>query len=81
MIPAAAGKLDQGGAMYVLFEGNNQIGSSLPTEKRVWEAALIEGLVTDVPVANETGGQIPPEGYYVAQVEDEFDPRPDFESS
>lgn len=29
--------------MYALFEGDKQIGSSLPTEKEVWEAALIEG--------------------------------------
>jgi len=41
-----------------LFEGNRQVGSPFLTEKEVWEAALIEGLVTDVPVADEEGGQI-----------------------
>ena len=64
--------------MYALFEGNKQIGSPFPTEKEVWEAALIEGLVTDVPVADEMGGQILPKGYHVAEVGDEFDPRPDW---
>ncbi|MCP4615362.1 MAG: hypothetical protein GY844_02885 [Bradyrhizobium sp.] len=64
--------------MYALFEGNKQIGSPLPTEKEVWESALIEGLVTDVPVADEAGGQILPQGCHVAEVGDQFDPRPDW---
>ena len=46
--------------MYALFEGDKQIGSAFPTEKQVWEAALIEGLVMDVPVADEEGGQVIP---------------------
>jgi hypothetical protein len=62
--------------MYALFDGKKQIGSPFRTEKEVWEAALIEGLVTDVPVADEAGGQILPKGYHVAWVGDEFDPRP-----
>jgi len=57
--------------MYALFEGKKQIGSAFPTEKEVWEAALIEGLVTDVPVADEAGGQILPAGYHVAKVDDD----------
>jgi hypothetical protein len=55
--------------MYALFEGDKQIGSAFPTEKEVWEAALIEGLVTDVPVADEEGGHVIPAGYHVAKVE------------
>jgi len=55
--------------MYALFEGDRQIGSPLPTEKEVWEAALIEGLVTDVPVSDEAGGQVLPRGYHVAKVD------------
>jgi hypothetical protein len=62
--------------MYALFEGEKQIGSPFPTEKEVWEAALIEGLVTDVPVADEAGGQILPAGYHVAQVDDVPGPQP-----
>jgi len=54
--------------MYALFEGKHQIGSPFPTEKEVWEAALIEGLVTDVPVADEGGGQVLPRGYHVERV-------------
>lgn len=33
--------------MYALFEGERQISNPFATEKEVWEAALIEGLVTD----------------------------------
>jgi hypothetical protein len=60
--------------MYALFEGNRQIGPPFPTEKEVWEAALIEGLVTDVPVADEEGGRLLPDGYRVASV-DKLEPR------
>ena len=42
--------------MYALFEGDRQIGDPFPSEKEVWEAALFEGLVTDVQVADEEGG-------------------------
>ena len=55
-------------SMYALFERDKQIGNAFPTEKEVWEAALIEGLVTDVPVADEEGGQVVPAGYHVAKV-------------
>jgi hypothetical protein len=54
--------------MYALFEGDRQIGKPFATEKEVWEAALIEGLVTDVPVADEEGGRLLPAGYHVQQV-------------
>src|SRR5690242_13203853 len=52
-----------GGPMYALFQGKTQLGGSFATEKEVWEAALIDGLVADVPVADEEGGQILPRGY------------------
>ena len=64
--------------MYALFEGNKQVGSPFPTEKEVWEAALIEGLVIDVPVADEEGGHILPAGYHVERIEEAFAPRPDW---
>jgi hypothetical protein len=54
--------------MYALFEGDRQIGKPFATEKEVWEAALIEGLITDVPVADEEGGRLLPAGYHVQQV-------------
>jgi|GEM_PF-6150930 len=53
--------------MYALFEGDRQIGNPFATEKEVWEAALIEGFVTDVPVADEDGGRLLPAGYHVQQ--------------
>ena len=56
--------------MYALFEGNRQIGSPFLIEKEVWEAALIEGLVTDIPVADEESGQIIPARYHVKRVPD-----------
>jgi hypothetical protein len=56
--------------MYALFEGDRQIGNPFPTEKEVWEAALLEGLVTDVPVADEKSGQVVPVGYHVEHVAD-----------
>jgi len=56
--------------MYALFEGDKQIGNPFPTEKEVWEAALIEGLVTDVPVADEESGQVIPAGYHVEHIAD-----------
>jgi hypothetical protein len=62
--------------MYALFDGRTQIGSPFPTEKEVWEAALIEGLVMDVPVADEAGGQILPAGYHVEQIEQVHDAKP-----
>lgn len=60
--------------MYALFEGERQIGNPFATEKEVWEAALIKGLVTDVPVADEEGGQFLPAGYHVQRVDDQSSP-------
>ncbi|SFH70143.1 hypothetical protein [Bradyrhizobium sp. Gha] len=61
--------------MYALFEGERQIGDPFATEKEVWEAALIEGLVTDVPVADEEGGRLVPAGYHVRPVHKGARPR------
>jgi hypothetical protein len=65
--------------MYAFLKGERQIGCPFPTEKGVWEAAPIEGLVTDVPVADEKGGQIPPSGYHVQRVEEMCEPARDWE--
>lgn len=64
--------------MYALFEGNKQIGDPFPTEKEVWEAALIEGLVTDVPVADEEGDRLLPSGYHVERLDEACEPWPDW---
>ena len=49
-------ELCQGGFVYALFKGKTQIAGTFPAEKDVWETALVEDLVTDVPVADEEGG-------------------------
>jgi hypothetical protein len=63
--------------MYALFQGDKQIGRP-PPDRKVWEAAPVEGLITDVPVADEAGGQVLPQGYHVAEVADEFAPLPNW---
>ena len=62
-----------GGSMYAFFEGERQIGNPFATKKEVWEAALIEGLVTDVP--DEAGGRHLPAGYHVQRVDERSRPR------
>jgi hypothetical protein len=47
---------------YALFDGDRQIGENLPTEAAVWKRALECGLISDLPVADETGGQVLPSG-------------------
>jgi hypothetical protein len=53
---------------YALFDSDRQIGPSLPTEAAVWKQALTAGLISDVPVADEAGGQVLPIGYHVQEV-------------
>jgi hypothetical protein len=48
--------------MYALFDGQKQIGQPFPTEMEVWEHAVKEGLVEDIPVADEAGGPGPAQG-------------------
>jgi hypothetical protein len=54
--------------MYALFDGEKQIGKPFPTEMEAWENAIKEGLVKDIPVSDEAGGQVLPEGYHVAKI-------------
>ncbi len=55
--------------MYALFKDHTQIGGAFLTEKEVWEAALIDGFVIDVPIPDDED-RIIPAGYHVAIVED-----------
>ena len=64
--------------MYALFDDDTQIGQPFPTEIEVWENALKDGLVKDIPVADEAGGQVLPKGYHLAKIEEQFDARPDW---
>jgi hypothetical protein len=63
--------------MYALFCDKTQLGRIYPSEKEAWEAALMDGFVTDIPVADEAGGQVLPVGYHVQQVAEQYDPQPD----
>src|SRR5690242_18854012 len=68
------GVLREEAPMYALFEGKKQIGSAFATEKEAWEAALIEGLVTDVPATDEPGGYILPGEYHVEGLRNSGEP-------
>ena len=53
---------------YALFNGDKQIGPDLPTEPEVWKHALDDRLISDVPVADEAGGQVLPARYHVKEI-------------
>ena len=46
----------------------------------MWKQALKSGLITDIPVADENGGQVLPAGYHLEKVstEQECEPLPDW---
>jgi hypothetical protein len=50
----------------------------MPTELEVWKQALEAGLISDLPVADEEGGQVLPPGFHVRLVDEAFDPRSDW---
>jgi hypothetical protein len=56
---------------YALFDGDRQIGPDLPTEADVWKQALQAGLISDIPVAGEAGGQVLPAGYHVKEIREQ----------
>jgi len=53
------------------FDCDKQVGESLPTEADVWKQALEAGLISDLPIADEAGGQVLPVGYHVKEVREE----------
>lgn len=63
---------------YALFDGDRRIGESALTELEVWKAALRAGLVSDLPVADEQGGQVLPRGLHVKRLDEDFAPRPEW---
>ena len=65
---------------YALFDRERQIGAAFPTEGDVWKQALRSGLIHDIPVADEAGGQVLPAGYHVEKIsaEQECDPLPEW---
>jgi hypothetical protein len=53
---------------YALFNDDKQIGPGLPSEPEVWKHALDDGLISDIPVADEAGGQVLPARYHVKEI-------------
>ena len=56
---------------YALFDHDKQIGESLPTEAAVWKQALERGLISDLPVADESGERVIPSGYHVQELREQ----------
>ena len=63
---------------YALFDHDERIGEPMPTEFEAWKQALEAGLISDLPVADEEGGQVLPSGFHTRQIDELFDPRPDW---
>jgi len=63
---------------YALFDHDKRVGEPMPTELEAWKQALEAGLISDLPVADEEGGQVLPPGFHVRQLDESFAPRPDW---
>ncbi len=61
---------------YALFDRDERVGEPMATELEVWQQVLEAGLISDLPVAGEEGGQVLPPGYQVRQVDEAFDLQP-----
>ena len=53
---------------YALFDCDQKVGETLPTIKEVWQQALEAGLISDIPVSDEEGGQVLTVGYHIKEV-------------
>ncbi|EAQ36868.1 hypothetical protein NB311A_06958 [Nitrobacter sp. Nb-311A] len=60
--------------LYALFDHDRRIGESAATELDAWKKALQAGLISDIPVADEQGGQVLPPGLHVKQVDEDCRP-------
>lgn len=60
---------------YALFDHNERIGDAASSELEAWRKALDLGLISDIPVADEQGGQVLPRGLHVKRLAEDFDPR------
>jgi hypothetical protein len=56
---------------YALFDRDRQIGQNLPSEVEVWQQALDSRLISDAPVAGETGGRALYAIYHVKEIREE----------
>ena len=71
--------------MYALFKGTTQIAGAFPTEGECLKAALAEGLISEVQMAqmaDKSGAQVPPQilpgNYHVERLQEPYDPQPDW---
>jgi hypothetical protein len=60
--------------LYALFDQDKCIGESATTELGAWQNALRAGVISDIPVADEQGGQILPPGLRVKRVDENCRP-------
>lgn len=64
--------------MFALFRGTTQIAGTFPSESECLKAALAEGLISEVPVADESGARVLPADYHIGRVQEPYDPQPDW---
>jgi hypothetical protein len=69
--------------MHALFRGTTRITGTFPSARECLKAALAEGLISEVQIsemqlADKSGAQIPPSGYHIDQVQEPYDPQPDW---
>ena len=55
---------------YALFDDNERIGDAASSELEAWRKALDLGLISDIPVADEQGGQVLPRGLTVKRMDE-----------
>ena len=60
--------MEQDQMPYALFSNDAKLSKAYPTEADVWKQALEAGLISDLPVAGEAGGQVLPVGYHVKEI-------------
>jgi hypothetical protein len=61
---------------FALFYRDQRLSEAKPTELDAWRYALQAGLIADLPVADEEGGQVLPSGLQVRRVDETFEPDP-----
>jgi hypothetical protein len=61
---------------YALFNRDERVGEVMPTELDVWKRALEVGQISDIPVADEEGGQVLPPGFHIKQIGEAYGPSP-----
>jgi hypothetical protein len=53
---------------YALFDCDHKVSETLATVREVWLQALEAGLISDIPLSDEEGGQVLPVGYHIEEV-------------